>query len=81
MGLTCIIVPHIAFYFVMGDNFGGFVPNWLLWFTAALHMLYMVFSIVIRISTTWMANKLAEQVCINIRRKFFPSWNDLRPQF
>ena len=81
MGLTCIVVPHIAFYVVMGDNFGGYVPNWLLWFTAVLHMLYMVYMYIIRILTTWMANKLAGQVCIKIFRKFFASRNDLGPQF
>ncbi|CAD8117397.1 unnamed protein product [Paramecium sonneborni] len=43
MGLACIILPHILFFFVMGDNFAGFIPNWLLWFTAFLHMLYMNF--------------------------------------
>ncbi|CAD8097315.1 unnamed protein product [Paramecium primaurelia] len=43
MGLACIILPHILFFFVMGDNFAGFIPNWLLWLTALLHMLYMNF--------------------------------------
>ncbi|CAD8199584.1 unnamed protein product [Paramecium octaurelia] len=43
MGLACIILPHILYFFVMGDNFAGFIPNWLLWLTALLHMLYMNF--------------------------------------
>ncbi|CAD8205500.1 unnamed protein product [Paramecium octaurelia] len=43
LGLICVIIPHIVFYFVMGDTFNGFIPNWLLWFTATLHMLYMNF--------------------------------------
>lgn len=63
MGLACIIIPHIMFYCVMGDNFGGLIPNWLLWFTAALHMLYMVnIRKYFRISIIWMESKPDGQV-------------------
>lgn len=47
----------------MGDNFGGLIPNWLLWFTAALHMLYMVnIGKYFRISIIWMESKPDGQV-------------------
>ncbi|CAD8048632.1 unnamed protein product [Paramecium primaurelia] len=43
LGLICIIICHILFYFVMGDNFQGTIPDWLLWTTFILHMIYMNF--------------------------------------
>ncbi|CAD8112784.1 unnamed protein product [Paramecium sonneborni] len=43
LGLICVIIPHISFYLVMEDNFKGSIPNWLLWSTTILHLLYMNF--------------------------------------
>jgi hypothetical protein len=62
-----ILVPHVAFFIVKGNEFDGEVPFWLITSTSLLYFTYMVLRGLCcghRIWTTWTGNRPGEQVFI-----------------